>query len=164
TLHLYRRTRVVREHEHGVVVRRVVAPPPFPLVVAPWAPNRAEHVAPHHRGADAGIALGDEVVVDTHLAATVHPKHAPPGAGLEDPFVQTGPTDSERVVPPLVGSGAVPVQRHREVVHAYLRHLVLTLLAASAGAGGDEQVEDLADRPLMVHRPGQREVALGLVA
>ena len=36
---------VAGQHEDGGVIRRVVAPPPFPAVVGPGAADRPEHVA-----------------------------------------------------------------------------------------------------------------------
>src|SRR6266571_1927534 len=44
TLHWNRLARVVSEHEHGMVVRRVGAPPALPVCVRPTSPNGPEHV------------------------------------------------------------------------------------------------------------------------
>src|SRR5437870_3284054 len=63
-LHRDGRTWVVGEHEHRVVERRVVPPPAGPLVAAPRPADRAEHVAPHDGGANAGVALRDELVIE----------------------------------------------------------------------------------------------------
>ncbi len=46
-LHLDRRVGVVREHEHGRMVGRLVTPPPAPFLV-PLAADRTEHVPAHH--------------------------------------------------------------------------------------------------------------------
>ena len=97
------------EHEHGVVVRRLVAPPSVPLVAAPRAPDRAEHVAPHDGGADSGVAPDDELVVDTSVAA-VDPVHFTAGVGGERPLVQARAAHTERVVDALVGTGHVAVE------------------------------------------------------
>ena len=64
---------------------------------SPHAPaDRAEHVAAHDRGADADVALCDELVVDA-LLATVHALHPTTAARLEDPFMQSSPALTERV-------------------------------------------------------------------
>ena len=64
----------------------------------------------------------DEVVVDTRRAA-LFADHAPAGAGLEHPVVQTPAAHAERVVEALVGPGDEAVDRHRNVVHSQLGHL-----------------------------------------
>src|SRR6266849_3484517 len=48
--HPERRPRVMRQHEDGRVIRRFVAPPAFPAVVRPGAPDRTEHLPPHPCG------------------------------------------------------------------------------------------------------------------
>src|SRR5438105_15720800 len=52
--HPERRARVMRQHEDGRVIRRLVAPPALPAVVRPRASDRTEHVAPKNPGADSG--------------------------------------------------------------------------------------------------------------
>ena len=115
------RTWVVGEYEDLMVIRRVVAPPALPALIGPWAPDRSEHVAAHDRGADAGIALHHETVVDA-LVALLLAKHSKPGACLENPFVEQRPSHSERIVDVLVRTGAVTVDRDREIVDPQLRH------------------------------------------
>src|SRR2546430_14727990 len=48
--HPERRARVMRQHEDGRVIRRLLAPPPLPAVVRPRASDRTEHVAPKNPG------------------------------------------------------------------------------------------------------------------
>src|SRR5882672_12011217 len=55
-LHPQRWSRVMRQHEHRHVVRRIVAPPSLPVVVGPWSPDGAEHVAPKNPAAEPGEA------------------------------------------------------------------------------------------------------------
>ena len=50
--HLERCTGVMRQHEDGGVIRRLVSPPALPAVVRPGAPDRTEHVAPQNPGSD----------------------------------------------------------------------------------------------------------------
>src|SRR5207302_5403910 len=67
-LHRDGRTWVVGEHEHRVVIRRVVPPPATPLVAAPWPADRAENCARHDRGADPDFTLSVELGVQTLVA------------------------------------------------------------------------------------------------
>src|SRR5882762_3493346 len=73
--HPERRTRVMRQHEDGRVIRRLVAPPALPAVVRPRASDGAEHVAPKNPGTDSGKALLRNSIVDPHLSIVmaVHP-------------------------------------------------------------------------------------------
>src|SRR4029453_1563370 len=43
--HRKRRPRMVRQHENGRVIRRLVTPPALPAVVRPRAPAPAEHAS-----------------------------------------------------------------------------------------------------------------------
>src|SRR5882762_4431789 len=65
--HPERRPRVMRQHEDGRVIRRLVAPPALPALVRPRAPDRTEHVAPENPGTDSGKALLRDPVVDSRL-------------------------------------------------------------------------------------------------
>src|ERR1700710_3246378 len=52
--HLDRCARVMCEYKNGHVIGRSVAPPAFPLLVRPVAPNRPEHIAPENPCAEVG--------------------------------------------------------------------------------------------------------------
>src|SRR5947207_15182916 len=106
--HPKRRPRVMRQHEDGRVIRRLVAPPALPAVVRPRASDRTEHVAPKNPGADSGKTLLGNSVIDSRLAivVTVHP---PPHACLEEPLHQVRAPDAERIVEILVWPGTVTV-------------------------------------------------------
>src|ERR1700694_5735124 len=116
---------MARQHEHRVVVRRGGGPPPLSLLAARRAPGRAAqragHVAPHDRGADAGVARDHEPLVDALVAALLA-DHATAVTGREDPLVQPRPADAERVVKALRRPSAVPVDRDREVMDAQFGH------------------------------------------
>src|SRR5260370_30766627 len=87
---------MARQHEHRVVVRWVVAPPTLPFLVGPRPADRAEHVAPHDRGADAGVARDHEPLVNALLAALLA-NHATAVTCREDPLVQPRPAHPDRV-------------------------------------------------------------------
>src|ERR1700716_3188071 len=55
--HPERRPRVMRQHENGRVIRRLLAPPALPAVVRPRASDRTEHVAPKDPRTNSGKAL-----------------------------------------------------------------------------------------------------------
>jgi len=98
-LHLDRRARVVREHEHRGVERRVRPPPATPLVVGadicPRAGLRAELASAHDLGTKAeGMAFG-EGVVDTRSATGIA-DHRAPVSGGGHPLVQAFPGVTER--------------------------------------------------------------------
>src|SRR6266850_1775428 len=66
--HPERRPRVMRQHEDGLVIRRLVAPPALPVVVRPRAPDGTEHVAPENPGTDSGEALLRDCVIGSRLS------------------------------------------------------------------------------------------------
>src|SRR6266478_6529588 len=83
--HPKRRPRVMRQHEHGRVIRRLVAPPALPAVVRPLASDRTEHVAPKNPGTDSGKTLLRDPVIDSRFAV-VTAVHRPPYARVEEPL------------------------------------------------------------------------------
>src|SRR5438874_1869679 len=110
--HAKRRARVMRQHEDGRVIRRLVAPPALPAVVRPRASDRTEHVAPKNPGTDSGKALLRNSVIDSRLSilVTVHP---PPHACLEEPLHQFRAPDAQRILEILVRPSAVTVDGNR---------------------------------------------------
>src|SRR5260370_12188649 len=98
---------MARQHEHRVVVRWVVAPPTLPFLVGPRPADRAEHVAPHDRGADAGVARDHEPLVNALLAARFA-NHATAVTCREDPLVHPPPAPADRVVKALQRPPPVP--------------------------------------------------------
>src|SRR5438105_13811458 len=83
--HLKRRPRVMRQHEDGRVIRRLVAPPALPSAVRPRASDRTEHVAPKNPGADSGKTLLRDPVIHSRFAV-VMAVHRPPYAQGEEPL------------------------------------------------------------------------------
>src|SRR6266852_5988410 len=109
------------EHEDGMVVRRVGAPPALPGLIGPLAPDRAEHVAAHDGRSNPGVATLEELIVEAFVA-TLLTQHPASRAGLENPFVQPWPANTERVLEALVGAGTVSVDGDRKVMDAQLAH------------------------------------------
>ena len=153
--HLDRRAGVVRQDEHRHVVRRILPPPATPRVIGPGPADRAEHVATHDIGADAyEIPRGEFVVHARRAALLLH--HALEGARWEIPLVQLFTTDAKRGLLSLVRSGAVAIERDREVVDAYASHRVLGAQGRSVEArvGGMRASGDVLTFPVAGSPPG----------
>src|SRR2546421_12428997 len=106
--HPERRARVMRQHEDGRVIRRLVAPPALPAGVRPRAPDRAEHVAPQNPGTDSGKALLRNSVIDSRLSIVIT-VHSSPYACLEEPLNQFRAPYAERMLEILVRPGTAAV-------------------------------------------------------
>src|SRR5256885_16653712 len=65
--HAKRRARVMRQHEDGRVIRRLVAPPALPALARPRASDRTEHVAPKKPRTASGQALLPKSVIHFRL-------------------------------------------------------------------------------------------------
>src|SRR6266446_7648212 len=121
--HPKRRPRVMRQHEDGRVIRRLVAPPALPAVVRPRASDRTEHVAPKNPGADSGKALLRHSVIDSRLPI-VMAVHPPPYSCVEEPLHQLRAPDAERILEILVRPSPVAVDGNCEALDAEFRHYI----------------------------------------
>src|SRR5258706_11065883 len=121
--HSKRRSRMMRQHEDGRVIRRLVAPPALPALVRPRATDRTEHVAPENPGADSGKALLRNSVIDSRLSI-VMAMHLAPHARVDEPLHQFRASDSERILEILVRPGTVAVDGNREALDAEFRHYI----------------------------------------
>src|SRR6266576_1390013 len=115
--HRDRLARVVGQHEHRRVIGRILPPPAAPLVVGPGAPHRAEHVAAHEIRPDPLAGALGKIVVGTR-GSTRFATHLLKRARDDEPVVQRLTADAEWVLAGLARTGAVPVERAREVVDA----------------------------------------------
>jgi len=99
------------EHKHGRMVRRIVAPPPFPGIVFPRPPNRPEHIPAQDPGAHILERLSGKIVVDARgpTALTVHLLEY---LGVKKLVVKLGPADPERILQVLPWPGAKPIDRN----------------------------------------------------
>src|SRR3989442_976937 len=119
--HRDRFARVVRQHEHRHVIRRVLAPPAAPPVVGPRPAHGAEHVSAHDIRTDAFPEALGKIVVGTRRPARFS-VYLAKRARADVPAVQLLATHAEWVLQSLAGAGAVPVERDREVVDAQFGH------------------------------------------
>src|SRR5258706_7631037 len=144
TLHLERSPRVMREHEHRRVIRRLISPPAFPTLVRPWSAHRTKHIPSENIGADILETARGDIVVDAILAvfATVHTL---PGASREEPVKHLKPANAERILEILIRPGAVPINGDGETVNAKFRHKKSLLSAVpegvSSGTIGSRETE-----------------------
>src|SRR3989441_10737091 len=122
--HRDRFARVVRQHEHRHVIRRVLAPPAAPPVVGPRPAHGAEHVSAHDIRTDAFPEALGKIVVGTRRPARL-PVYLAKRARADVPAVQLLTTHAEWMLQSLAGAGAVPVERDREVVDAQFGHGIL---------------------------------------
>src|SRR5712691_5961899 len=129
--HLKRRPRVMRQHEDGRVIWRLVAPPALPAAVRPRASDRTEHVAPKNPGTDSGKALLRNSVIDPRLSIVIT-VHSPPYACVEEPLHQLRAPDAERILEILVRPRTVAVDGNREALDAEFRHYIPRLLSGTA--------------------------------
>src|SRR5260221_6807838 len=112
---------MVGEDEHRGVKRRVVSPPALPLMALPGAAVRTELVPSHDLRADAWAPVAGKGVIDARGTAGLA-VHGVEGAGGEEPLMQPVTGVTERSIEALPFTGAKPIQRDREVVHAHQRH------------------------------------------
>src|SRR5580658_3301820 len=112
---------MVRQHENRAMVRRVIAPPTFPVLVRPGASDRPEHVSPDDPGAHIVKPALGECVVDAHLA-TVLTMHFSERDGREKPFVKSKAAYPKRVGKILVRARAVAIERYGEAIDAQFGH------------------------------------------
>src|SRR5688500_16077620 len=101
--HLDGGSRVMREHERGSVVGRVLPPPSAPGFVGPGPAHRAEHVAAHDPRADVCKAQRSEVLVNAGAAA-LGALVALESASVDQPVMQVFSADAERGLACLVGT------------------------------------------------------------
>jgi hypothetical protein len=116
-------TRMVSQDEDRNVVRGTVSPPSLPVHVRPGAANRSEHVSPENPCADIPKSACGEVVVDPGCAAFLAKQGPLERACREQPLVQIGPANAERVVEILVRACSVSIERDGETVNANSCHL-----------------------------------------
>jgi hypothetical protein len=126
-LHLEGRARVMGQHEHRHVVRRVLAPPALPAHVGPRPAYRPEHVPAEDPRADELEAARGEVVVEPRRAALLAEHDALERARRERPLVQVGAAHAERVFEVLARTRPVAVGRDGEALHANPCHSLASI-------------------------------------
>src|ERR1700722_11731789 len=90
-------SRVVSQHVHGGMVRRIFASPPLPGFVRPGSSDGPKHVATDDPCSDIVETASREIIVNSRCAAVVS-KHALKGARREHPIVQCHAANTKRVL------------------------------------------------------------------
>src|SRR5665213_3068843 len=114
---------MMRQHEDGRVIRRLVAPPALPALIRPGTADRTEHVAPENPGSDPLEALLRHGVVDSALTVALS-IHRAPHARVEEPLHQFRAPYAERILEILVRPCAVAIEGDREALDAEFGHAV----------------------------------------
>src|SRR5262245_25489865 len=110
--HGNRQPRMMREHENGNVIGRIVAPPPFPSVVGPGSTDGPEHIATQDPGAEIGETARRKIVVGAGRSAILA-QHGLKRPGRDKPLVQRLAAHPQRVLETLLRAGTVAVERYR---------------------------------------------------
>lgn len=130
---------MMRQHEHIAMVRRIFAPPPFPIVVGPWAAEGTEHVPSYDPGSNILKTSSGEVIVNSSSASLVTERllgyilesnraarlasvHFLECASLEEPFHKPLAADAQRVIDALIRACAVAIQRYAEALNPQFLH------------------------------------------
>jgi hypothetical protein len=114
-------SRVVSQHEHGSMVRRIFAPPTLPGFVRPGPPDGPKHVSTDDPCSDIVETASREIIVNSRCAAVV-PEHALKGASREHPIVQCRAANSKRVLKVLTWTSTVSIDGNPKRVDSELCH------------------------------------------
>src|SRR5215204_6209697 len=88
-LHLEGRSRMMRQHKDRTVIRRVLAPPAFPILV-PWSAPGGEHIPPENPCPNSFHSSRSKIVVQTVFSVPI-PVHSLKGARWKKPPMQIKP-------------------------------------------------------------------------
>jgi hypothetical protein len=122
--HLNWRARMMCEYKGWRVIRRIVTPPAFPLIVGPLSTNWAEHVAPDDESAEIFHRSSGKFVIEAGIS-TVFSEHLTKGLRREKPLKDFFASHAKRVICTLIGSRAKAIERDTEPGNFYLRHQLL---------------------------------------
>jgi hypothetical protein len=104
------------------VIRRIVAPPAFPVPVWPGTPVGIEHVATQNPRADIARAARGKIVIYTGGAGT-SPVHLLKSVGGKEPFMQLHAAFADGIFQTLVWAGSEAVDGNRETRYAQFAHI-----------------------------------------
>src|ERR1051325_8195794 len=112
---------MVCEDEHLRVIRRLIAPPAFPLFVGPGTSDWSEHVAAENPRADAGKTLRRHLVVDTGFTSVLA-VHLAPRASVKEPVEDLLAAHTQRMLQVLIRPGRVTIDRCGKAQDAHSWH------------------------------------------
>src|SRR5947209_293037 len=111
--HLDGRSRMMREYEGWRMIRWIVTPPAFPMVVRPLAANRPEHVATEDEGTETFHRASGESVIRASVAI-LFSLHLTKSPRWEKPLKDFLASHAKRVVQTLSGSCSKAIKRDTE--------------------------------------------------
>src|SRR5215831_2444253 len=98
-----------------MMVWRIVAPPPVPSWVLPWAGASTEHVAAHDCCADVVKRLPQDIVIRPCFSVIGVTVKCAKGFQFEEPIVEMLSAFTEWILEALLRPGDVSVERHRDI-------------------------------------------------
>jgi hypothetical protein len=110
-VHDKRWARVVREHEDGDVIHRVLAPPTPPALVRPWATNRPEHVSVKNPGSNILKAASGKIIINARFSAIVTEQVLLKCSGGDRPTMQRSTAHTQWMMDVLVRASTKTVER-----------------------------------------------------
>lgn len=119
--HLDGRPWKMGEDERWRVIRRIVSPPAFPLIVGPIPTNRSEHVPTENEGAEACHGALRKLVIEACIAAFFS-EHLTKGPRGKKPLKDLLAVDAERMIQTLSGSRGEAIERDTEPGNFDLSH------------------------------------------
>jgi hypothetical protein len=121
------------QYESWRMIRRILTPPAFPLIVRPFSADRSEHVAAEDEGAEALHCTLGEPVIKTRFTA-VFSNHLTKSPRWEKPLKDFPASQTERMIQTLSGSRSKAVERDTESGNFYSGHQFLRRSGLAAGA------------------------------
>jgi hypothetical protein len=112
------------QYERWRMIRGIVAPPAFPLIVRPFSADRSEHVATKDEGAETLHCASGEPVIKTRFTPvfSYHPTKSP---RWEKPLKNLLASQTERMLQTLSGTRSEAVKRDTESGNFYCGHQFL---------------------------------------
>jgi len=108
-VHDKRWSRVVREHENGDVIHRVLAPPTTPALVRPRATHRPEHISAEDPCADVLETSSGKLIVDAGFPAIATKQLLLNGSSGNQPTMKRSAAHPQWIVNVLVWASAETV-------------------------------------------------------
>ena|SRR5664279_1113125 len=108
-VHDKRWARVVRQHEYGDVIHRVLAPPTPPALVRPWTTNRPEHIPAKDPCADVLETSSGKLIVDARFPAIASKQLLLKGSRGDQPTMKRIAANAQWIIDVLVWASAETV-------------------------------------------------------
>mgnify|MGYP001549803198 FL=1 len=121
TQHLDWRSWIVCQYESWRMIRRIVTPPAFPLIIRPFPTNRSEHVATEDEGTEAFHCTSAEPVIKARFTA-LFSLHLTKSPRWEKPLKDLLASQTKRMIQTLSGSRSEAIKRDTEPGNFYFSH------------------------------------------